>query len=158
MNHTPPHFSLFLSVSFSEAGGSILSPPSFSSSSPSSARPAASTPCVDQQQLRGLLGPCLGHDAKPVMSRCEEVDGFHGYQDVFSVCVCGRGREFPWLSLTSSLCVLWAAVLSAVRCDEGVYIAVQKAQGQHNTIPLGSVCLPVWLRGSLADRFVYLTE
>ncbi len=75
------------------------------------------------------------------------------------VCVCGRGREFPWLSVSSSLCLLCmhcalcVAVLSAVRCDEAVHIAVQKAQGQHNPIPLASVCLSVWLRGSPADRF-----
>lgn len=42
----------------------------------------------------------------------------------FSVCVC---------------CTLSVAVLSAVRCDEVVCIAAQKAQGQHNTIPLGYV-------------------
>lgn len=61
--------------------------------------------------------------------------GFYGYQDVF----CGCGREF--LSCVQFVFALPAFVFSAwrplaVRCDEAVHLAVQKAQGQHNTIPL----------------------
>lgn len=71
--------------------------------------------------------------------------GFHGYQDVF----CGCGREF--LSCIQFVFALPVCVLSAwrplaVRCDEAVHLAVQKAQGQHNTIPLRSACLSVWPR------------
>ena len=100
------------------------------------------------------------------MSPCEEVvvvDGFPWLPGclpcLFCVCVCvcvgvGVPMTVSYMQFASSA---WSCSLSAARCNEAVCTAAQEAQGQHNMIPLGSVCVcvcvcvSVWLRQ--ADQF-----
>lgn len=57
--------------------------------------------------------PCLGHDATSVMSPCEVVEGFHGYQNVFSVCLYvwvweGVPMTHSYIQFVFALRVLWS--------------------------------------------------
>lgn len=90
---------------------------------------------------------------------CEEVEGFHGYQDVFSVCVCVWVWEgVPMtVSLTSSLCFLWVrCVLSPWQCLalSGVMRQSILHCRKHKASTTQSLWVPVrpsvWLRGLLA--------
>lgn len=142
--HTPPHSSF----SFSEAGGSILSPSSSSpqSSSPSSWCPDGSPVWPPHLELINsgsgdCLAPCLCRDVKR-HQRCHWW-GCGGFPWLPGCLLCGRGREFPWLCLKSSLCLLCLALHapSSIQCQRcqvwwgSLYCSAEKAQGQHNTIP-----------------------
>lgn len=130
---------------------------SASSVSPTSAGPAAA-PAAD---WRGSFGPRF----RSWSNTCDVTTWGGGVFPWLPGCLlCGWVWEGVPMTVSYPVCVCIVCVvrslvvLSAGRCDEVVYIAVQKAQGQHNTIPPGSVCLSVWLWGGLPDNRFFVPD